>query len=181
LSKIRDLTGQRFGQLVVLERAFSPQFQRTYWSCRCDCGSVHPVSGLSLTQGSQTSCRCSWRSSGAASKTWRGHGEISGGRWSSVLSNAAQRGIAVEINIQDAWELFLQQDRRCALSGVLLAFSRTGRERTAQCTASLDRIDSDIGYRLNNVQWIHKVVQGMKWDFSTQEFITWCRLVANNQ
>ena len=33
----KDLTNQRFGQLVVLEFAYATD-KNAYWKCRCDCG-----------------------------------------------------------------------------------------------------------------------------------------------
>lgn len=34
----KDLTGQRFGKLVVLEKSISGNYQTTRWLCLCDCG-----------------------------------------------------------------------------------------------------------------------------------------------
>ena len=38
MSKLIDLTGQRFGDLVVLERDINKPKGRVYWICQCDCG-----------------------------------------------------------------------------------------------------------------------------------------------
>ena len=57
----RDLTGQRFGKLVVLQRTENPQKQThstDYWLCRCDCGNETVVLGSNLTRGHTTSCGC---------------------------------------------------------------------------------------------------------------------------
>jgi len=37
-------------------------------------------------------------------------------------------------------------------------------------TASLDRIDSSIGYTEENVQWIHKDINSLKSNFQESEF-----------
>lgn len=58
---LRDLTGQRFGHLLVLERApnqLSGGRSKTFWFCRCDCGNTKTAMGLSLTQGATRSCGC---------------------------------------------------------------------------------------------------------------------------
>ena len=43
MSKAKDLTGQRFGKLVVVKRAGSKKTKggviRATWWCQCDCGS----------------------------------------------------------------------------------------------------------------------------------------------
>lgn len=54
---VRDLTGQRFGQLVVLNLLPQRTKQKTArWLCHCDCGELREVRGSSLTQGHTTSC-----------------------------------------------------------------------------------------------------------------------------
>ena len=46
-------------------------------------------------------------------------------------------------------------------------------------SASLDRIDSSIGYEPDNVQWVHKQVNMSKNRYTQAEFIDMCRAVAN--
>lgn len=50
----RDLAGQRFGKLVVLQRSEKPaeyKHNSDYWLCRCDCGNETVVLGSNLTSG----------------------------------------------------------------------------------------------------------------------------------
>jgi len=54
-----DLTGLRFGRLVVLSDAGTVAGRST-WLCRCDCGGEKVVSSNSLNQGRVRSCRCLW-------------------------------------------------------------------------------------------------------------------------
>lgn len=62
MGKLKDLTGQRFGRLVVMERAESyiqPSGQKkTQWRCKCDCGNEIITVGYNLTRGLTTSCGC---------------------------------------------------------------------------------------------------------------------------
>jgi len=116
------------------------------------------------------------RSNGEA--VWRGHGEISGDHWSDMQRKAEVRGICFQITIEQAWDMFLLQNRRCALSGVELVFDRSRKSR--KTTASFDRIDSSKCYRLDNVQWIHKRLQRIKLDLDQQELISWCNLIADH-
>jgi hypothetical protein len=44
---VEDLTGQRFGLLVVLNMATSIG-TGTRWRCECDCGAVHFTTGTNL-------------------------------------------------------------------------------------------------------------------------------------
>ena len=53
----KDLTGQKFGRLTVLEFAYTKN-AKNYWKCRCDCGNVCYVSTSQLTTGETVSCGC---------------------------------------------------------------------------------------------------------------------------
>ena len=54
-----DLTGQRFGKLVVLgEVAERDKNKKVLWSCVCDCGTRKDVSSANLRCGNTKSCGC---------------------------------------------------------------------------------------------------------------------------
>lgn len=62
-SRRLDLTGQRFGKLVVLEHAGSSQ-GGVLWRCRCDCGAEIVENRHHLTAGNRKSCGCAQREAG---------------------------------------------------------------------------------------------------------------------
>lgn len=53
-----DLTGRRFGKLVVLEYAGTNKNRRSIWKCQCDCGIIKNISGHDLKMGKTKSCNC---------------------------------------------------------------------------------------------------------------------------
>lgn len=58
---VKDMIGQRFGHLVVVNRAIrrNPKGQ-AFWLCKCDCGSMLVVRGDNLRFGISTQCsKCS--------------------------------------------------------------------------------------------------------------------------
>lgn len=60
-----DLTGLRFGKLVVVSLA-EPRRQPSgrsirMWNCVCDCGNTTKTSATNLRSGDVQSCRCSWK------------------------------------------------------------------------------------------------------------------------
>jgi hypothetical protein len=116
---------------------------------------------------------------------WQGYEEISQSHWGAIVKGAFSRGesrnIPFEITIEYAWKLYIQQDRKCALTGLDINFSKTGGNRYNKTTASLDRIDSSIGYVEGNCQWVHKVINTMKMALSQDEFIYYCSLVCNHR
>lgn len=52
-----DLTGQKFGRLLVLEKAKIRQ-GHTHWRCLCDCGNETFVESYQLKSGTTKSCGC---------------------------------------------------------------------------------------------------------------------------
>lgn len=55
ISKIIDLTNQKFGKLTVIKKTENPNSKkkRTYWLCICDCGESSIVDTTSLKSGKQ--------------------------------------------------------------------------------------------------------------------------------
>lgn len=130
----------------------------SYW-LQCDNGHTAYVELYYHKLQGRYSCReCEFSRINANHKSWKGHGEISGQYWGSLKHGAEIRSIQFDIKIHTAWDLFLQQQGRCALTGeklIMLAPKDTKR------TASLDRIDSSLHYQEGNLQWIHKHWQGL--------------------
>lgn len=55
---LKDRTGQRYGRLIVLERAPNGTHNRVMWKCQCDCGNICTVYGNNLQNGDTKSCGC---------------------------------------------------------------------------------------------------------------------------
>lgn len=58
----KDLTGQRFGRLVVIDQGehyyTKKGLKYTQWNCLCDCGKTKTVKAALLSRGTTTSCGC---------------------------------------------------------------------------------------------------------------------------
>lgn len=57
-SRIENLSGMRFGRLVVIEYAGKNKYNRTTWNCLCDCGKFTTVVSYSLKGAATSSCGC---------------------------------------------------------------------------------------------------------------------------
>lgn len=57
MGKFIDLTGQRFGRLIVIERVKSKN-PNARWLCKCDCGNHKEVDAHALKSGNIKSCGC---------------------------------------------------------------------------------------------------------------------------
>lgn len=76
-----DLTGKRYGRLVVLgpieRRRFPSKLVVLVWLCQCTCNKQTRVLGCNLRSGHTVSCGCHWRDSqtGRNNSSWKhGHG-----------------------------------------------------------------------------------------------------------
>ena len=62
MGKLKNLTGQRFGKLTVIERAddkvTSSGKNYVQWKCKCDCGNIKIVYSSNLLNGTTQSCGC---------------------------------------------------------------------------------------------------------------------------
>lgn len=61
-SKFQDLTGQRFGKLIAIERTMDHIYpngkHKVKWLCKCDCGNIKSILARNLTSGRTRSCGC---------------------------------------------------------------------------------------------------------------------------
>lgn len=109
--------------------------------------------------------------------TWSGFGEISGSEWARIKASAIHRNIEFAVTLEYVWSLYLQQEKRCPLTGRELHIcKRKNGKRLGN--ASLDRIDSSLGYTEGNLQWIDKSLQTTKGKLSNSAFIAVCKEVA---
>lgn len=122
-------------------------------------------------------CQCYKTINGAYN--YQGYKNISATYFKSCKANALKKDREFTITKEDIWNLFLKQNGKCALSGLDLKIERNYKKMSTM-TASLDRINSDGGYTINNVQWIHKHINRMKSDFDSKYFIDMCKLITNN-
>jgi hypothetical protein len=96
--------------------------------------------------------------------------------WFTKSSTQAEiRKLEFSITIEDVNQLYIDQNKTCALSGLEIGWAEVGQDHTA----SIDRIDSTKGYTLRNIQLVHKDINMMKQQYSNQYFIEMCTMVAN--
>ena len=58
MGKKIDLTGQRFGRLIVLQDVGTDRYGSYRWLCKCDCGKTTIATRTNLTTGHTQSCGC---------------------------------------------------------------------------------------------------------------------------
>jgi hypothetical protein len=181
-----DIVGCQFNELTVQSLDLNIQKDargkfRYFYKCMCSCGAYIRVIWGNLKNHHTKSCGCLKLRVGISNPGWRGEGQISGYFWAQVRKHATRgsRTLPFTISMADAWAQFEKQDGRCALTGWSLLIEHRSHSVSTK-TASLDRIDSNKGYEVGNIQWLHKSVNQMKWSLTQDQFIEVCRAVISH-
>lgn len=172
-SKIKNISGQRFGELIAIEPAapgvhcYGWKIPR--WICLCDCGEKYEAIYAHLRDKKTTSCyKCAF-------KKTRIHNELSGTFWRQIVQGAKKRNIEVSVNKKTVYELFIKQNKKCGISGLPIEMAETTKDHChGKTTASLDRIDSLKGYHIDNICWVHKDINKIKWNLQINYFLFLC-------
>lgn len=189
----KKMIGLVFGTLTVLSYFDRNKHGTLIWNCECSCGTIVQRTGSSLRRSKNSNCGngvCGILR-GKDNPYFKGFGEISAGWFLNKIiksakgeknGNRTRQPKELTIDIEYLWNLFLKQDRSCALSGLPLTLphNETSKAYTLS-TASVDRIDSSKGYIPGNVQWVHKDVNRMKNIYSQDYFIQMCVNIVKNK
>lgn len=99
-----------------------------------------------------------------------------------IERNAYNRNIEYSslLTSQFLYKLLEKQNFKCALTGEDLLNEDLNLDKPQEeLNLSLDRIDSNIGYLSNNVQWVTKQVNWSKNTLNNEEFLNLCKKVIN--
>lgn len=139
--RVKDLTGQRFGRLTVLEYAGLSKFGTAQWLCRCDCGGSHVAV---IRKGREPGCGC------LHLEAVTSHGQYGSPEyrsWSSMLArcytpsnHAYTRYGGRGITVCDRW--------RTSFGAF---YKDMGKRPSLGC--SIERLDNDSGYHPDNCVW----------------------------
>lgn len=161
-----NMIGRRFQKLLVIKQMASENHKKM-WLCKCNCGGERIAPTKGLINNTITSCGC-WRMA---------YNDIPGKYFSGLKRGAEVRNLEFSITIEDIWNKYIEQNKNCALTNIELKFSNKSNIHTA----SVDRINSKIGYVLNNIRIVHKKINMLKRDMEDSEFFSWCKKVTECQ
>jgi len=172
--RIKDRTNQKFNNWTFIKYEKTNKYGESLWLCRCDCGFEKIQVAGNVTSGGSTKCK-------SCSQIHNYNNLLPTPVWKTIVRNASNRNKQFLITKEFAENLFISQDKKCTLSGLDIVFAKSFKEYSNGFqTASLDRIDSSIGYIESNVQWIHKTINIMKNNLKESDFINFCKIIVDH-
>lgn len=158
------IIGKTINDITIVKR-LDKRGRNYYYEYKCICGKKGEVKSDKIHL--KKSCGCHRKFT---------YEDVTNEYMSSLKGGAKSRNIEVYITQKDIWEQYLKQGKICALSGQSISFKRS---KGIQQTASVDRIDSQKAYTVDNIQIVHRNINIMKMHFSQEEFIKNCVLISN--
>lgn len=149
MGKFIDLTGRRFGRLLVLEKAGRNDSLQILWRCRCDCGKETITRGLTLRNGETKSCGCLFEESRKA-----GFHVIHGGSKERLYN--IWRAMRSRCNNPNNWKYSDYGGRGirvCSEWNKYPVFRQWAMTHGYENSLSIDRIDVDGNYEPDNCRW----------------------------
>lgn len=157
MSKLIDLTGQKFGRLTVLEKDTNRITKSgSYWICQCECGKIKSIKSSSLRRGEIQSCGCLRTERSVAAKEAMGLVDNLVGQkfgFLTVVSKAEQRGSGGEVY----WNCICDCGRSVCVRGHSL--KRKDENRTVSCGCkhmSIGEANIQTLLKDNNIEFIQE-------------------------
>ena len=179
---ITDITGQRFGRLVVLEKSEKPEHYKntgSWWKCKCDCGTIKNIPRSQLIREDCISCGCYNREKTAIMGKKNAFSDSSKSSFNALYqkykASAKKKNLCFSIKKEDFLSLTKENCFYCGINPHAV-ITNTG------CAGEyiyigLDRIDSSKGYTRENIVPCCKNCNYAKRTMTQEEFKEWIKRV----
>jgi len=147
----------------------------------CKCGNTKWVRSDTVAKGNTRSCGCK-----SPNKDYKKRKKTMGDDYPYLVlfdrfrKNAKKRNVEFTLSIDDLKQQFAKQNGHCAYTGEAIVMPANFIRIYDQNVASIDRIDSKVGYVPGNIQLTTKKINMMKHCMSHEEFIATCRTIVDH-
>ncbi len=164
---------ERFNRVTILELDHKDKRHRSYYLCRCDCGTRKVIHGASLVSGNTKSCGCLSKEAKASTAL---PGSL-GAMRQVILQNYKRGGYGREWLLSED-EFYKISQQRCHYCGQSPSQIKQGHgEGHNFIYNGLDRIDSAKEYTINNVVPCCSKCNIAKNNMTTREFYDWVKSI----
>ena len=167
--------GDKFKHWTVIDGPKLNKYRSYIYLAECDCKRVQrwfQANALTKVDGNFQCNICAGKARVPNFTAKHGRvGELTQNKYGKLQRVAKQRNLEFNLSKEYLWDLFLKQNRVCAITGDYLEDIKK---------SSLDRIDSSIGYIEGNVQWVTFQANVSKHIMTMNEFIEFCTKVLNH-
>ena len=157
MGKFEDITGQRFGRLIVIKKADNYGNGNYKWLCKCDCGNEKEIEKSSLIAGLTKSCGCLHN---------EGNRKTHGGKhtrlyhiWLNMKARCYNNNTKEYkyyggrgITVCDEWKNDFKNFRDWS-------FDNGYMENVKRNECTIDRIDYNGNYEPSNCRWVDQKIQ----------------------
>lgn len=141
MARPKDLSGQRFGRLTVVE-IVGRKDRSVVWRCKCDCGNIKDISAKHLSDGATKSCGCLVPDTRRAILTKHGESRTELGKsWYRMRARCKTNPYYENVSICPEWSDYN-------------AFATWAKNNGYKPGLSLDRIDCKGNYEPTNCRWV---------------------------
>jgi hypothetical protein len=188
-----DLIGKRFGHFTVLERVLDRTKSLTQWKCKCDCGTVKVMTGLTLRRSKSDppiNCGCLKYLGKPKNIRHKDPGAIAINHVYSQYKYAAKRR-------RLEWSLSAEEFNKLIQQNCYFCGSKPNREynpykwqakvvskrreESVVVVNGIDRLDSAVGYNSTNCVPACTQCNYAKRNTESQDFLAWIEKIHTHQ
>jgi len=161
--KKTDISGKKFKNLLAIRPSYVKNKKYLYWECRCDCGETCFATSTDLNRGRINYCKkCSEK------KSHRSNLELLYGNYKR---NSSKRNLFFDLSI-DEFDILIKSN--CFYCGIEPSqiFYKKGMKFSLKYNG-VDRIDNNLGYKIENCVTACKFCNLAKRGFELNEFMEW--------
>lgn len=169
---ILDLLGQTFGKYLVIQKLAKPRSstlkgRSQVWLVKCDCGNQVEVSSTDLRRGRTTQCKDCYSKQRISEADPNAPIRI---LMNEYIDGAKSRRLEFLLNF-DQFKLLTAQP--CFFCREPYSLIRKSKGNQVSKLNGIDRIDSQQGYRWDNIVTACKKCNRAKTNMSLDEFLDW--------
>jgi hypothetical protein len=177
--RYKNLIGERFSRLLVMEKTDKRCDGGVVWLCKCDCGKETFVMSSNLIRGNTRSCGCLFNDTIHEVKSLPYGISSFNSLYSSYIGSAKKRNLSFELT-RDEFINLVQQN--CFYCGNPPTQFRRDRQKIngLYLYNGIDRLDNNVGYELDNCVPCCVTCNYAKRTRNYNEFIDWLHKVCNH-